>query len=76
MYRCHAAWVLVLLAGGCTSRCSTEPNAGAIDDELANEFRMVERPPREALAAPAWKIGIDLTAERKKPLFLYFTASW
>ncbi len=42
----------------------------------AEEFRMIERPPPETLAAPAWKIGIDLTAERKKPLFLYFTANW
>ena len=42
----------------------------------AEEFRMIERPPPETLAAPAWKRGIDLTAERKKPLFLYFTANW
>jgi len=42
----------------------------------AEEFRMIERPPPETLAAPAWKSGIDLTAERKKPLFLYFTANW
>ncbi len=42
----------------------------------AEEFRMIERPPPETLAAPAWKRGIDLNAERKKPLFLYFTANW
>ena len=42
----------------------------------AEEFRMIERPPPETLAAPAWKSGIDLTAERKKPLLLYFTANW
>ncbi len=42
----------------------------------AEEFRMIERPPPEILAAPAWKSRIDLTAERKKPLFLYFTANW
>ncbi len=42
----------------------------------AEEFRMIERPPRETVAAPAWKSGIDLTAERTKPLLLYFTANW
>ncbi|MEM8882828.1 MAG: hypothetical protein AAGD14_02015 [Planctomycetota bacterium] len=42
----------------------------------AEEFRMVARPAPKIVPGPAWKGSIDLDAERKKPLFLYFTAAW
>ena len=42
----------------------------------ADEFRMIARPPPAILAAPDWKSGVDLTAKRKKTLFIYFTANW
>ena len=40
----------------------------------AQEFRMVERPPPAKPPGPEWKTGIDLTAKRDRPLFLYFTS--
>ncbi len=72
-----AAFVALALSAGCRAGDGFRPaDDPAPARSQLDEFRMIERPAPETPSAPAWKSGIDLTAERKKPLFLYFTANW